>query len=514
MVLAPVSFLTDSPNSHIILHLYEKCTWIPQTCSAMLLTMLIDSVLTTITRVGMVRPLDRVLIGVSGGADSVTLSHVLTELRATLEIDVELAHLHHGLRPEADDDEAFCGELAEQLGLPFTSERVDVASLAARSKRSLEEQGRLSRYRFLAEQAARRGCTRIAVAHTMNDQAETFLMRALRGSGARGLGSMRPVTNERIRPLIELRREEILAFLREHELDYRDDASNRDLRFTRNRLRHDILPRLSELNPQLVETLARNAEILRDEEDFMEKAARVAFDELASADRKSGQTITLSVEALATLQIALKRRVLRRAVEVVRGHTRNLSQRHVEDVLSLLDNGKSGREIHLPGLVVARSFDRLSLSSGSGRSRRKHFPNGYNRYEYRLRIPAELPILERQGVLTAHLAGPIRSGDEPLKAAGNAVMVGVEGGARDLVVRSPRSADRFRPLGAPGAKSLARYLMDRKVAKEERQQVPLVVRPGSENRRDDILWVVGHGVAETARLGTGRVHLRLEWVSQ
>ena len=96
----------------------------------MLLTMLIDSVLTTITRVGMVRPLDRVLIGVSGGADSVTLSHVLTELRATLEIDVELAHLHHGLRPEADDDEAFCGELAEQLGLPFTSERVDVASLA------------------------------------------------------------------------------------------------------------------------------------------------------------------------------------------------------------------------------------------------------------------------------------------------------------------------------------------------------------------------------------------------
>ena len=476
--------------------------------------MLLDKVLTTITRFGMVRPSDRVLVGVSGGADSVTLSHVLTELRGTLEIDVELAHLHHGLRPEADDDEAFCRGLSERLGLPFTSARVDVEGLAARSKRSLEEQGRVSRYRFLAEQAARRGCTRIAVAHTMNDQAETFLMRALRGSGARGLGSMRPVTDERIRPLIELRRDEILDFLRGRELGYRDDPSNRDLRFTRNRLRHDILPRLGELNPQLVETLARNAEILRDEEDFMEKAARLAFDELASGNLKSGPTITLSVEALAALQVAIKRRVVRRAVEVLRGHTRNLSQRNVEDVLSLLENGKSGREIHLPGLVAARSFDRLSLSPGSGRSRRKRFPNGYNTYEYRLRIPAQLPILERQGLLTAQLVGPIRSGDEAPKAAGNAVVVGVEGEARNLVVRSPRSADRFRPLGAPGAKPLARYLMDRKVAKEERQQVPLVVRPGSENRGDDILWVVGHGVAETARLGKGRVHLRLEWVSQ
>jgi len=476
--------------------------------------MLLDKVLNTITRVGMVRSSDRVLIGLSGGADSVTLAHALTELRARLEIDIELAHLHHGLRPEADDDEAFCRGLSEQLGLPFTSERVDVESLAARSKRSLEEQGRVSRYRFLAELAARRDCTRIAVAHTMNDQAETFLMRALRGSGARGLGSMRPVTAERIRPLIELRRDEILAFLSEHELGYRDDPSNRDLRFTRNRLRHDILPRLGKLNPQLIETLARNAEILRDEDDFMDQAARRAFDELASGNPKRGATVTLSVEALGALEVAIKRRVVRRAVEVLRGHTRNLSQRHVENVLSLLDNGKSGREIHLPGLVVARSFDRLSLSPGSGRFRRKRPPNGYTVYEYRLRIPAELPILERQGLLTADLIGPIRSGDERPKVAGNTVVVGVEGEAQDLVVRSSRSADRFRPLGAPGAKPLARYLMDRKVAKEERQGVPLVVRPGSENRGDDILWVVGHGVAESARLGAGRVHLRLEWVGQ
>ena len=169
--------------------------------------------------------------------------------------------------------------------------------------------------------------------------------------------------------------------------------------------------------------------------------------------------------------------MVRRAVEVLRGHTRNLSQRHIEDVLSLLENGKSGREIHLPGLVAARSFDRLSLSRGSGRSRRKRFPNGYNTFEYRLRIPAELPILERQGLLTAALLGPIRIGEEPPKAAGNAVVVGVVGEAEDLVVRSPRSADRFQPLGAPGAKPLTRYLMDRKVAKEERHQVPVRHEP-------------------------------------
>ena len=487
--------------------------------------MLTTKILRTIQRHAMVRPAkraERVLVGLSGGPDSVVLTHVLFELTTKLGIELIAAHLHHGLRAEADDDEAFCHELADALHLPFVAGRIDVASRAKTAGRSIEDEARRARYAFLSEQAAHHVCDRIAVGHTMDDQAETFMMRLARGSGVRGLSSVYPVVKKEnadiIRPLIDVRHHEILAYLEERGLSYREDASNLDRRFTRNRLRHDVLPYVAdELNPKLVETLARSAEILRDEEDFMEARARKAFTKAATAAVAIGNGISLSVSALDALHPALRRRLTRLAVEHVNGDTANLTSGHVADVLGLLEDGKSGREVHLPGLTAERSFDELIFTTRATPATRgrKQCTNVYNRYDYRLPIPAKLHITECRGLLTAHLVESVGAGDKLAAAAGTAVDIGIEGrgiedGLWELRVRSPRPSDRFRPLGASGSKPLARYLMERKVVKGDRRHVPLVVRADA----DEILWVAGHAVSERARLGAGRRRLHLEWMSQ
>jgi tRNA(Ile)-lysidine synthase len=350
----------------------------------------------------------------------------------------------------------------------------------------------------------------------MDDQAETFLLRLARGSGARGLSSAYPVVTKSdidiIRPLIEVRRREILTRLEARGLDCREDTSNLDRGFTRNRLRHDVLPVVrDQLNPNLVETLARTAAILRDEDAFMDAATRRAFVDSASS---SPDGVRLSVSALAAAHPAVRRRLIRLAYEHARGDTDNLTSAHVASVLSLLEDGKSGREMHLPGVVAERSFDALVLASARGRARVGPPPHedpgyGYNEFDYRLTIPAELRIEESRGSLTAHLVESVRAGDEPGAAAGNAVVVGIEDGLSELRVRSPRPSDRFRPLGAPGSKPLARYLMERKVGRRDRRRVPVVVR-GEE----EILWVCGHAVSEAGRIGAGRRRLHLEWKSQ
>jgi len=342
----------------------------------------------------------------------------------------------------------------------------------------------------------------------MDDQAETFLMRLARGASTKGLASIHPVAGHQIRPLIEARRREILDYLQERELSYLEDASNQDRRFTRNRLRHDVIPSLSRaLNPRLVETLARNAALARDDEDYLENVSRESYGQLA---RRDPGGLRLRALELRNLHPAIQRRVVRLAVLEAKGDVRGVTRRHVEDVLALLAPGRSGKQSHLPRLVVERSFDNLWIRPSSGRAARELAGNGYNGFEYRLTIPCRLPIRENGGLLTVDLVGESREGIEPLAAAGRSVDIAVDG-ETELKVRSPKPSDRFHPLGAPGTKSLARYLMERKVAKENRRHVPLVVRARDDS--DEILWVAGHAVSESVRFRAGRRRLHLEWMS-
>jgi len=477
--------------------------------------MLIHQVARTVQRYGMIAPGERVLVAISGGPDSVAMTHVLYEIRqrrATFEM--VLAHLNHRLRIDSDEDEAFCACLAEQLELPFASESVDVKSRARSARCSLEEAGRLARYDFLGRTAASRDCARIAVGHTRNDQAETLLMRMLRGAGTRGLAAMHPVSSGvLIRPLLEVKRESVLDFLASRAIPYRRDPTNEDCTITRNRLRHWALPFLEkEFNPSVVETLSRTANLLREEEEWMEAEASRTFRESAGTERLEGQDdgLRLSVERLAGMHRALARRVIRQAIQAVKGDLRSVTSRHVEDVLDLIAPGKSGRRLSLPGLEATRSFDGLLFRQGNPRfqSRPAAHP-GYNRIEYVLPVPGRVEIPESGGAIEAE-----SSSVTALPAtAGDAVVIGLpdeETTSVDLRVRYPRRGDRFHPLGAPGTKSLSRYLMAHRVERGRRWKVPLVIHGDNE-----ILWVVGHGVSETSRVGPrGRSKVHLSWVER
>jgi tRNA(Ile)-lysidine synthase len=452
-------------------------------------------------------PGDRVVVGLSGGADSVALTEIRGELRARFEIELVLAHLNHGLRAEANEDEEFCRSLAGKRGIPFVSRRVDIAEKARAQRLSLEEAGREARYEFLAAQADSFAARKIALGHTLDDQAETFLLRLLRGSGGRGLSGMNPVRTvgsridlRIVRPLLEVRRAEIETYLEEKSAGFLEDPSNTDPRFTRNRIRHEELPRLAAaFNPRLSEALARSASLLREEEEWMEAETDRIFGSLVE---KTDSGIRLDRNALAGQPRALRRRLIRLAVQELRG-LEGVSQRHVEDVLSLVEEGQSGQEIHLPGLVVERAFDQIRFQRPPGEG-------GYKAFEYRLTIPARVRIPECSGILSAQVDEPGHEAGRP--PVGNAVVVGFQGPIPELSVRNARRGDRFHPLGAPGSKPLSRYLMERRVSRECRRKTPILVRSGSGDS-EEILWVVGHGVSEASRVRPGSSRLDLRWLA-
>jgi tRNA(Ile)-lysidine synthase len=464
--------------------------------------MLVHSVFKTLRRFALVRPGDRVLVALSGGPDSVALAQALWELRSELGLDLTLAHLNHQLREGADQDEAFCAGLAERFGLPFVSGRVDVRAEARLEGGSIEETARAARYRFLEDRAEALGCQRIAVGHTRDDQAETFLLRLLRGAGGSGLAAIPPIRPARvgrvIRPLLAVRRVEVLAFLEKRDLPYREDPTNADLAIPRNRIRLQTLPELErQFNPRLVDALAQTADILREEDDWLEQQAA---EWLESHARSGRGELRLSAERLSQLHPALGRRVLRAAIRRVKGDLRSLAARHLEAVGELLEAGKSGRRLALPGGIEAtRSFDDLRLRQ---RNRREANPD----YRLPLPVPGEVVVPEASGVLRVELS----QGSALPAAAGDAVVIRLANDAGPLAIRSPRAGDRFHPLGAPGSKKLSRYLMERRVDQSLRRRVPLVVA----GEGDRILWVVGHSVSETAsaKSASGRL-LRLEWRS-
>jgi tRNA(Ile)-lysidine synthase len=306
---------------------------------------LLDRLRATVARDRLLSAGDRIVIGLSGGPDSVTLSHLLPEAARAFGAEVvALAHLNHQLRPEADEDEAFCRALAEQLGLPFDADRVDVRAVAARERTSLEDAGRTVRYAFLNQIAERRQATRIAVAHTLNDQAETVLLRLFRGAGPTGLAGIYPRAGLVIRPLLDVRRAEVEAFVAAERLPYREDPSNRDLSIPRNRIRHELLPYLAEhVGDGILEVLARQAVIAREDAEWLDRMATETSRSLVLEEE--GRT-TVDLAALMALPPALRRRVVRTALQRHAGD-RFIGFDHVEAVLAL------GREAAAPGLIKA-----------------------------------------------------------------------------------------------------------------------------------------------------------------
>ena len=435
----------------------------------------------------LVRAGDRVCVAVSGGADSVALLRLLLDLRSELGIVLSVAHLNHNLRgTESRADAAFVAALASQHKLELHAASEDVAGFAKEHSLSLETAGRQLRYQFFSSLLRDGKATRVATAHTADDQAETVMFRLLRGAGTRGLAGILPSrdvraaqppsaeqlarsaeTNRIIRPLLSTRRGDLRRHLREIGQPWREDASNLDLGFARNRLRAALLPLLErDYNPGLVGALTATAEIARAEEEYWNaELARLLPAVLTSAGR-------LRTAELSRQPLAVQRRLIRLAGGPVGFHP-------VEQVLDLLRRGgRAERSLPLPNCQVARlAAGELWFEAASGRHAQ---PAVYN---YRLKIPGEVCIRELQRRITASVL------TVPAAAAGYNPQQFLDPSAlaSELSVRNWRAGDRFRPLHSKAPRKLKELLQ--RVPARERSTWPVVVSG------DEIVWVRGLAVS-------------------
>ena len=444
-----------------------------------------------IRRCGLLSAGDRVLVAVSGGPDSVALLYVLNELRAEFGVELEVAHLQHGIRGEdAKEDARFVGQLANKLKVPFHLKEIDLPKLKLDAgKGNLEALARAERYRFFAEVAVKRDIRKVATAHTEDDQAETVLMWFLRGAGLKGTGGMAPLHRLRagsealtvIRPLLEVSKDELLQYLTEKNVDYRVDRSNQDLSLLRNWLRLELLPIIERrLDKRLPARLVQQAEIFRDEDALLDSLAQEALAEIV-------KTGGISREMFLAQPKALQRRILRVWIERTRGHLRGLEFVHIEDLLRLIEQGPPQARLSIPGgLELIREYSVLKLEKRD-RSRRGIC------YSYPLKIGEMLRIPEANLELHCKQVAAVT------KTLPKDLMDAVfDLGALDqsLSVRNFRRGDRFQPLGMTGHKKIKDLFIEKRVPVSIRSRWPLVAA-GTE-----IIWIPGYARSATAVVST------------
>lgn len=445
-----------------------------------------DRVLQTIRRRSLIPAGGRVVAAVSGGPDSVAMLRLLRDLEPKGEFALAgVAHFNHRLRGEdSDADEEFCRALASSLGLEFRSESADVAVRAAALKRSIEDTARLLRYEFFERVRVDLDADVVAVGHTRDDQAETYLLRLFRGAGPRGLSGIRARAGTVVRPLIDISRRDLHAWVEERRLDFRRDASNDDVGIPRNRIRHQLIPMLERFQPGASDLLARAAAVSAEDEDFLTAAAIQAARNVVLSDREG--EVRLDIKALSDQHPAIARRIVRQVMhEVAPGRFIGLEQ--VDAALAAAVVGR----VSGPGQEVWAEGEALVFSAAEGRKRSVGMPSA-NVFRYPLSIPGEARIPESGVSISAELVNTAA-----LRADTILDGVALKPPSDGLAVRNRRPGDVFRPLGMRGRKKLQDYLVDRKVPRQERDRVPLVV-----DGHDRIVWVVGHVIAEEFRVTT------------
>jgi len=470
----------------------------------------------TIVRHAMIRPGGRIGLGVSGGADSVAMLRIFSELRTRLGIAVFVLHFHHQLRgAEADEDERFVKALAGEFHLEFESGRADVAGEARLHGWNVEDASRRLRYQFFATAAETHSLDRVAVAHTANDQAETVLSHLLRGTGLTGLAGIYPVSGLIIRPLLDLGREELREFLSDAGQAWREDATNQDTSRMRARIRHQLIPLLlRDFDSAAVTRLSRLAKHAREDETFWRALEEERFHALIT--RESADAISLSVADLlsplppliradigaigkpacsSSPTMALTRRLVRHIFAKLRGSREQLTSRHVDGVIDLAAKAQSGAKIDLPGVSVERIFDRLCFSNVVAEqegAEEDETALGNRDFAYTVSRPGRL---ESASVVVTeiHRRFILKIVDWPT-APRDTVM---GGGALDfdrlqwpLILRNWRPGDSYRPHGSRRVRKLKRLLLESRVPRSARGSWPVLTSEGK------VIWASGYPVAE------------------
>jgi len=435
-----------------------------------------QTVVTYIQEKNMIKPGSKIVVGVSGGADSMALLHVLHRYCREKGGEVIAAHLNHGLRREADQEEELVKETCSHWGIACYGRREDVAALAARNQKSLEEAGRDCRYRFFRELAHQVGADCIATAHHQNDQAETVLLHLLRGSGIRGLQGIKPVNGQLIRPLLCVTREDIERYVEENQLPFCQDLSNNDPAFTRNRIRLQLIPYLQEaFNPRIIQALNRLAVIAQEENAALDEIADQKWP-LLTRTRPTGLEVDISL--LAQEPLALQHRLILRALQEVSGQS-DWSQEDLLRVRSLLDKPGSNLILEWGNTVqVGKVYETLVFTSALPESPPFCYP---------VTIPGCVHVKELSTTFSFEIqpAGKWQSSPEQMALDLDRIK-------SPLFLRSRREGDRLQLKGFNGHKSLKKFFMEKKIPARQRNLIPLLAS------EEEIYAVWGFLVTEPA----------------
>lgn len=434
----------------------------------------------------LIHPDDRILVAVSGGADSMVLLASLVALAPVLKLELVVAHLNHCLRESASDkDEDFVMSVAQVLDLPFVSEKKDIAAMSKSEKLSLETAGRKARYHFLERQREKTGSSKIATGHHAGDQAETVLMNLIRGSGFRGLSGIPARRGNIIRPLLFASRDEILQFASINEVAYRQDSSNQTTEFKRNRVRHELIPLLErQFNMQVFNRLNAFSQVCREGDEFLRFEARKALKNCL-LEQKPGK-LTLDIGRFCSYFTILQKYVLFEAFELagIVGAVQNFNQ--INGILESIVKRRSGSSHHFSpgwtigvehsGIVIRRRSEQLPLICPLKIGETVSVPG------YGYRFLAEW-----------HISGTVDHKADPDTELVDAGKIDVN----SLKIRSVQAGDWFFPLGMSHRQKLSDFLINQKVPVHARSEAVVLTS------RDDIVWLCGYRLDHRFRIRPG-----------
>ncbi len=437
---------------------------------------LIEKVKKTIDSNKMLLNVETLLVGLSGGPDSVCLIHVLLKLYGKLK--VHAVYIDHGLRPyETSNEIEFCKKLCENLKVNFIVKRIDIEAYSKEFSGGIQAIAREARYRMLEEVALKIKASRIALGHNKNDRAETVLLNLIRGAGPSGLSGIPGIRGKVIRPLIDVTRSEIDKYLNNNSIESIQDSSNLKEKYKRNRVRISLLPRLKEFNPDITDTLITMADIMREENRLIDSIVSEKIIKLIC--HKTDNRIELFLHPLQKMEKVVVRRVLRKAIGLI-DSLRGISFVHIESIIDLINDSGPGSTISLPrNIRLIRNYSTLVVTNEK--------PKRIKRQN--LSVPGETIINECGLLLKATFI------DRPEKNnKKNQVSLDAEKITLPLIIRKRLPGDFFYPLGFGKRKKLQDYFVNEKIPRDDRDGIPIVIS------NNDIVWIAGHRADERFKI--------------
>ncbi len=438
----------------------------------------IDKVKNTIDKYELLEIGDKVLVGVSGGPDSLTLLHILKRLKDEYDLSLHIAHLDHMFRGERSAKDArFVKRLASRWGIPITLKEYDVGEYQKKEGLSAEDAARKIRYKFFFDLIDELDFDKIAVGHNLNDQAETVLMKFLRGAGLKGLGGIAPIQGSIIRPLINIKREMIEEYCQKKDLNPRIDATNKERVYLRNKIRLDLIPLLEdEYNDNLVSTLSRTADILRDEEKFLKDYTIRVLDKLIINQNKG--RIVVDRDKLLELSPAIKKRVIREILKVLKEDYKDFYYKHIKAILDLVKDGQTGRQLDLPrNVIIKLNYNQLIFLLEEELEEIDYFKE---------KIGLGVSEIKR---LNLQISSKVVDKSYPWRKwidSSNKTCLDFSKVGNTFYIRQRQIGDRFYPLGMKGSKKIKDFMIDEKISLSKRDKVPIFT-----TLDDEIFWLGG-----------------------